>query len=455
MSARQKVRKGRPFYQRRCVVFLPISRLCASNTMKSRTTMSVKFSRCIFFFTLANAHRTRSTARPTWNGAYSRWSVLPFRIYCDLISHLTEKLQVVNSPHAQFIRELQANYLKEEGGLATSALDWDRARGSDFRCLAQAIYTIDKYSAAFKTAPTILQLEKWLSDDSPVSALFRKKITDTFDILVLLVHEKSTKAAFKKPAKVSPVEFILIVVLIAVWKDKMSLAELSESVGKMREDVRMYHSDIRMNTKVTKTMLDFMRGLKASKTAPDQTAAAVTKSKPPPSSAPAPREKRKRTTDKMDVDEEPADNDSELSEPSEEEQLAKKKVKRSPPNINATASSTTSIVKSASGLPNLHPVITGSTPASLGTTPGGDRPQPSQSRPQLPTPSQPAVVTMSPVQQPPTQPRMDRLAGLRAARVAAGFVPPLSQAPPSAPARSVSGNGIGNGKGSLSRDNRL
>jgi hypothetical protein len=425
--------------------------------------MSVKFSRCVFFFILVNARIARSTACPTWNGAYSRWSDLPCCIYCDLILRFTEKLQVVNSPHAQFIRELQAKYLKEEGGLATSALDWDRSRGSDFRCLAQAIYTIDKYSAAFKTAPTILQLEKWLSDDSPVTALFRKKITDTFDILVLLVHEKSTKAAFKKPAKVSPVEFILIVVLIAVWKDKMSLAELSESVGKMREDVRMYHSDIRMNSKVTKTMLDFMRGLRASKTAPDQTAAAVTKSKPPPSSAPAPREKRKRTTDMMDVDEEPADNDSESSESSEEEQLAKKKVKRSPPKATAssTAQTSASIVKSSSGtgLPNLHPTLTSGTagprPASLGTTPGGERPQPSQSRLQLPTPSQPVAVA---AQQPPTQPKMDRLAGLRAARVAAGFVQPLnlSQTPASAPARSVSGNGIGNGKGSpFSRDNRF
>lgn len=415
--------------------------------------MSVKFSRWVFLFILVNARIARSTACPTRNGAYSRWSGLPCCIYCDLILRFTEKLQVVNSPHAQFIRELQAKYLKEEGGLATSALDWDRARGSDFRCLAQAIYTIDKYSAAFKTAPTILQLEKWLSDDNPVTALFRKKIMDTFDILVLLVHEKSTKAAFKKPAKVSPVEFILIVVLIAVWKDKMSLAELSESVGKMREDVRMYHSDIRMNSKVTKTMLDFMRGLKASKTALDQTAAAVTKSKPPPSSTTAPREKRKRTMDMMDVDEGPADNDSKSSESSEEEQLAKK-VKRSPPKADASSTGQTSasIVKSGSGLPNLHPTLTsgaaGPRPASLGTTPGGERPQPSQSRP-LPTPSQPVAVA---AQQPPTQPKMDRLAGLRAARVAAGFVQPLSlsQTPASTPARSVSGNGIGNGRGLLS-----
>lgn len=382
--------------------------------------------------------------------------ILLSHICCVLILRFTEKLQVVNSPRAQFIRELQSDYLKDGGGLTTSALDWDRARGSDFRGLAQAIYSIDKHSTAFKTAPTILQLEKWLSDDSPVTAAFRKKITDTFDILVILVHEKSTKTAFKKPAKVSPVEFILIVVLIAVWKDKMSLAELSESIGKMREDVRVYHSDIRMNTKVTKTMLDFMRGLKASKTAPDQTAGAVTKSKPRPSTAAAPREKRKRGADKMDVDEEPADN-SDSSELSEEEQLAKK-VKRSPPTATAPsiAPTSASLVKPAN-LPNLHPTLTSTAAARSASSGTAPAPQPSQVRPQsLPqNPSQPVAGMGIPgTQQPPSQPKMDRLAGLRAARVAAGFGQSLNLSQ-TLPPRPVSGNGIGNGKTSpVSRVNQ-
>ncbi len=323
-------------------------------------------------------------------------------IVLHLTCSTTEKLQVINSPRAQFIRELQANYLKEQGGgLTTSALDWDRSRGSDFRGLAQAIYTIDKYSAAFKTSPTILQIEKWLSDDSTLTTSFRNKIKDTFDIFVLLVHDKATKSAFKKPTKVSPVEFILIVVLIAVWKDKMSLAELSESIAKMREDVRMYHTDIRMNTKVTKTMLDFMRGLKAFKTAPDQTAAAVAKSKPPPNSTGA-APKRKRGRDKMDVDGE-TNNDTESSDSSEEEQQQSKKVKRSPP-----AAPTTSAASPSKSLPNLRPTLTSGpvgppkSTASLPAPVQSQPPTPSQSAPPLPPPPLKSPTT---TQAPPTQPK--------------------------------------------------
>ncbi|KAF8326736.1 hypothetical protein F5887DRAFT_1288897 [Amanita rubescens] len=348
-----------------------------------------------------------------------------------------EKLQVINSPRAQFIRELQANYLKEQGGgLTTSALDWDRSRGSDFRGLAQAIYTIDKYSPAYKTSPTILQIEKWLSDDSTVTTSFRNKIKDTFDIFVLLVHDKATKSAFKKPTKVSPVEFILIVVLIAVWKDKMSLAELSESIAKMREDVRMYHTDIRMNSKVTKTMVDFMRGLKASKTAPDQTAAAVAKSKPAPNSTVP---KRKRGRDEMDVDGE-TNNDTDLSDSSEEEQQQSKKVKRSPPTAP-----TTSAASPPKSLPNLRPTLTSGPvgpprptaplPAPVQSQP----PTPSQSAPPLPPPPLKSPTT---TQAPPTQPKMDRLAGLRAARAAAAqSYPSLPLAPRSVGTNGNSSNG--------------
>ena len=345
-----------------------------------------------------------------------------------------EKLQVINSPRAQFIRELQANYLKEQGGggLTTSALDWDRSRGSDFRGLAQAIYTIDKYSPAFKTAPTILQIEKWLSDDATLTTPFRNKIKDTFDIFVLLVHDKATKSAFKKPTKVSPVEFILIVVLIAVWKDKMSLAELSESIAKMREDVRVYHTDIRMNSKVTKTMVDFMRGLKASKTAPDQTAAAVAKSKPPPGST-GTASKRKRGRDNMDVDGE-TNNDTDSSESSEEEQQQSKKVKRAPPPP------TTSPASPSKTLPNLRPTLTSGPvgpPRSTASLPApiqSQPPTPSQSAPPLPPPPLKSPTTS---QAPPTQPKMDRLAGVRAARAAAAQGHPSL---PSAP-RSIGTNG--------------
>ena len=329
-----------------------------------------------------------------------------------------EKLQVVNTPRAEFIRELQTSVLKEEGGgLNTSALDWDRARGADFRCLAQSIYIIDKYSAAFKTAPTILQLEKWLSDEAEPPAAFKKQITDTFDILVQLVREKSTKSVFKKPTKVSPVEFVLIVVLIALSKDKMSLAELSEAIGGMRDDVRSYHAGIRMNTKVTKTMLDYVRNLKPGKAPQELTAGYLTAKMISSSSSTG--DKRKWDNAATDVDTDSSDDEAQQQK-AQQQQL--KKVKKSPPTTSATPSTST-----ATSTPEVtvKPPKIGPPRSATSTA----RP-PSSASASVVKPSSGAGerATQFSAQPPPSLPHrpppLDRLAGVRAARAAATGPPP-------------------------------
>lgn len=171
----------------------------------------------------------------------------------------TEKLQVISTPRAQFVRELQSTFLKDDGGLSDEALEWDRGRGSDFRCLAQAVFLIDKYTTAMKNTGTIIQLEKWLSTDDELPSAFTNRVRDTYRVFAELVLDKKLNRVFKKPAKVSPIEFILISLLIATWKDSMSKAQLSVAVGRMRDDVRDNHVDIRMNAKVAKTMLDFIK----------------------------------------------------------------------------------------------------------------------------------------------------------------------------------------------------
>ena len=170
---------------------------------------------------------------------------------------------MIGTPRAAFIRELQATYLNEEEGLAGDALEWDRSRGSDFRCLSQAVYYIEKYPNQ-KTAGTIAQIEKWLSLDEPLPSPFRNKVHDTYRIFLDLVLDKKLNKAFKKPAKISPIEFIMISLLIGAHKDKLSMAQLSSAIGRMRDDVRTVHVDIRMNGRVTKTFLEFIKVLKPS-----------------------------------------------------------------------------------------------------------------------------------------------------------------------------------------------
>lgn len=175
---------------------------------------------------------------------------------------LIEKLQVISTSRAAFIRELQAKHLKEDGALAGEALEWDRSRGGDFRCLAQAVYCMESYGLSLRNAGTIVKLEKWLSEAVQFSDSFRGKVQDTFQVFSELVLDNNVNKVFKSPAKVSPIEFVMISLLVAVHKDRMSRAQLAAAIGDMRSDVRDTHVDIRMNDRVAKTMLDFIRNAK-------------------------------------------------------------------------------------------------------------------------------------------------------------------------------------------------
>ncbi|KIJ94161.1 hypothetical protein K443DRAFT_12331 [Laccaria amethystina LaAM-08-1] len=179
-----------------------------------------------------------------------------------------EKLQVVNTPRAAFIRELQTLHLKEEGGLSGEGLEWDRSRGSDFRGIAQAVWCMDKLPT-LKSVGSHSQLEKWLSANDTLNPTFRTKVQDTFRIFSDLVQDPKLNKVFKKPAKVSPVEFVFISTLICAHKDKFSMPQLSVAIGKMRDDVRQKHIDIRMNTRVSKCLMDFIGDLAPVKLAGD------------------------------------------------------------------------------------------------------------------------------------------------------------------------------------------
>ena len=212
-----------------------------------------------------------NTEGSTRNGSYAVRSAHYSTFPTDKRHQLTflflkieEKLQVINSPRASFIRELQTTYLKEDGWLGGDSLDWDRSRGSDFRCVSQAIFCMEKISGNLKGV-TILQLEKWLNHQDPFSSDFKAKISDAYRIFAELVQDKKLNKVFKKPAKVSPVEFTTIGLLVYAHKDTLTMAQLSDAIAKMRDDVRGTYVDIRMNSRVMKTMIDFIKSLQMPK----------------------------------------------------------------------------------------------------------------------------------------------------------------------------------------------
>ncbi|KAG2155210.1 uncharacterized protein EDB93DRAFT_1129448 [Suillus bovinus] len=187
-----------------------------------------------------------------------------------------EKLQVINTPMSSFVRQLEVEYFGQDKPLGGDALDWERSRGGDFRCIAQALYCISKYPS-LQSVGTVLQIEKWLhnptrrtkskkkeseDEDLTKDELYLSSIHDTFRVFSQLVSDPDLRPIFLQPGwRISPVEFITICLLISVEKDKLELRALAEKLGRMREVVREEHVDIRMNARVAKTLLDFVKGI--------------------------------------------------------------------------------------------------------------------------------------------------------------------------------------------------
>ncbi|KAG9312705.1 hypothetical protein JVU11DRAFT_7128 [Chiua virens] len=165
-----------------------------------------------------------------------------------------ERLQAIAGPWSTTIREIQNHALGEEG--FQGYLDWGHARGRDFQCLATIGYLIENHPKT--TVPGTKALEKWLQRTEPVPARLRADLHETFRIFVTLARDKKYSGSLNRPTRVSPIEFVMIGVLIYLKRQTLSLTQISSAVEKMRKDVRASHTDIRSNTRVTKHLTEFM-----------------------------------------------------------------------------------------------------------------------------------------------------------------------------------------------------
>ncbi|KAH7910427.1 hypothetical protein BJ138DRAFT_1008858 [Hygrophoropsis aurantiaca] len=165
-----------------------------------------------------------------------------------------QRMQAIVGPWPSLIREIQSQVLGENG--FQGYLDWGHARGRDFQCLASIVYLIDNLpKQSFPGAP---QLEKWIQRTDSVPAKLKAELTDTFRIFVTLARDTKYSGSLHKPTRVSPIEFVMIGVLIYLQRSALSLTQLSSAVEKMRADVRAKHVDIRANTRITKDMMGFI-----------------------------------------------------------------------------------------------------------------------------------------------------------------------------------------------------
>ena len=186
-----------------------------------------------------------------------------------------EKLAVIKSPRADFIRHLQLTFFKDSSSSLTT-LAWDRSRGTDFRCLATILWCLDRFQQSpslLANTGSIVQVESWLSakQQSP-SSQFKSDVTAGFSFLEAMLnssdstitspfHAYDSGKASRKVQKVSPIEFICISLLVLIWHTKLSAKAIADAITCMRKAVRDEHVDVRMNTRVGGTMITFIKEL--------------------------------------------------------------------------------------------------------------------------------------------------------------------------------------------------
>ncbi|KAI9507223.1 hypothetical protein F5148DRAFT_144121 [Russula earlei] len=164
-----------------------------------------------------------------------------------------ERLQAIVGPWPSFIREVQSHVLGIDG--FGNSFDWGRARGRDFHGLASIVYLIEQLPAC-KAPPTTQTMEKWLTRTTPVPPKLRTGVLDTFRVYLALVREATSKKPFAQ--RVSPIEFIMIGLMIFMKRETLSLTQLSHAVEKMRTDVRAEEKDVRSNGRVCKLLFKFI-----------------------------------------------------------------------------------------------------------------------------------------------------------------------------------------------------
>lgn len=191
-------------------------------------------------------------------------------------------MQAITGPQADFVRGLLETYVVNE--LADN-LSWDVSRGNDFRGLATAVYSISRWPH-LSTLPSLHTLETWLQESDDLDDDFSDDIHNTFRIFCALARDSKLSKPFwlEGVKKVAPMEFFSIAILIHANKKKMSMTQLSEVIGLMRKDVRKNEKDIRTNTRAFKSILTFLKNIKASKLKADDdppaaSAISTTKSK--------------------------------------------------------------------------------------------------------------------------------------------------------------------------------
>ncbi|KDQ58244.1 hypothetical protein JAAARDRAFT_35059 [Jaapia argillacea MUCL 33604] len=165
-----------------------------------------------------------------------------------------ERMQALTGPWPTLVRNIQKDILGPEG--FGKDFDWNTERGRDYFGVAGVAFVISEHPKM--RTPQKDPIAKFLEQSKEPTAEQKADLLDTFRIFVALARDKKYNTPFSKPTRVSPIEFVVIGLLIFIQKSKLSLCQLSSATALMRKDVRAAHKDIRSNNTVMKTLHNFI-----------------------------------------------------------------------------------------------------------------------------------------------------------------------------------------------------
>ncbi|KAI0034812.1 hypothetical protein K488DRAFT_77027 [Vararia minispora EC-137] len=166
----------------------------------------------------------------------------------------SERMQAIVSPRSVFIREMMDHVLEKDG--FGEALDWGRSRGRDFHGLASIVFLLETFPQ--HKVPASGVMKTWLGKEEEIPGKLRNSIAHTLQIFRHLTRSSHFSEPFHTPTRVSPMEFIMIGVLIHKHRQTLSLMQLSSAIARMRADIRKKEKDIRTNPRCSKLLYDFI-----------------------------------------------------------------------------------------------------------------------------------------------------------------------------------------------------
>ncbi|KAF8803976.1 hypothetical protein BYT27DRAFT_6704108 [Phlegmacium glaucopus] len=174
-----------------------------------------------------------------------------------------DRLQSANGSIADLIREVRMRINSTEG--FEGYLNWGKARGKDFKALAEIAYLITHAKTA-KSEPTFQRLKAFLENRThPASAvkrhenflaILRPTMPNIMDIFCRIVQHPALGEPLRE--NLSPLEFIMSAYLVFLYREVLSDTQLSHAIAQMRQDARSSFKNMKFDTAKCKYLLTFI-----------------------------------------------------------------------------------------------------------------------------------------------------------------------------------------------------